>query len=757
MGSAIGIDLGTTNSVVAFKKKETKILLNRENNELTPSVIGLYKGKIIKGNPAVDRAELAPEDTITSIKRLMGRGYSDDTVEKMKKQMLYEIVEASDATGGDVRVILDGKEYSPIEISAMILEKLKEDANMRLNPDVDVTGAVITVPAYFSESQKDATRKAGWKAGLKVKKVLDEPTAAAIAYGVNEMDPSESKIVLVYDLGGGTFDVSILMITGGAFMQMDVEGDMWLGGDDFDQKIIDYVLQMIKDEYGVDSRSNTRFMMVLKKEAEKAKKELSSMDSTDVFITDKLEDDEGNYIDVDVEITRERFEHMIKEKVLSTVDIIHMAIENANLTIDEIDNVILVGGSTTIPIVQRAVTDIFGKEKVLRNVDPMKCVSQGAAILAAVSEEFECPECKTVNPNDAKKCSKCGFGFTPVVIGGVTPMAIGILTHGEKFEVIVEKNTPYLKSTPPITREFFTAIADTRKLRIPVYSHDNVKNEMIRECIVWLPIPKGTPAETPVDVSFALDDDGILKTVIVKLKDGSGEMVEVKPDRGNTWISKMEEEINTLGETIEEKRKIGDPEKEAVEGFLQIEDKIAVAMSSGNEEPAKKLLDKLRETVENFGSSDDKPEWAMNKEYNCFLLESMINNYNWYIDADKINEISNLIEDTNKAIKDDDETKADKLLIKALDNAPWETWELVQGRQMSAAGEKYNHPKVKTLQKIIIDIDADLKSKNWESLASAINNDMKPLVKEIRDFLNEINDEPPEEIKHDGGLKTEQS
>ena len=414
MESAIGIDLGTTNSVVAFKKKETIILLNRENNELTPSVVGLYKGKIIKGSLAVDRAELAPKDTITSIKRLMGRGYSDDTVQKMKKKMLYEIVEPSDATADDVRVILGGKEYSPIEISAMILEKLKEDANMRLNPDVDVIGAVITVPAYFSESQKDATRKAGWKAGLKVKKILDEPIAAAIAYGIDEPDSPETKIVLVYNLGRGTFDVSVLMINAGAFVQMNIEGDMWLGGNDFNQKIIDYILREIKDEYGVDGRDNIRLMMVLKKEAEKAKKELSSMDSTDVFITDKLEDEEGNYIDVDVEITRERFEHMIEERVLSTIDIVHKAIENANLTINEIDNVILVGGSTTIPMVQRAVIDIFGEEKVLKNIDPMKCVSQGAAILAAIRKEFECPECNMVNPNDAEKCSNCYYDFTNI-------------------------------------------------------------------------------------------------------------------------------------------------------------------------------------------------------------------------------------------------------------------------------------------------------------------------------------------------------
>lgn len=508
-GSAIGIDLGTTNSVMAYLNQKgmtnVKVLQNQESDELTPSVVGWYKGKLIKGSTAVDRAESAPADTITSIKRLVGRAYSDPAVRKAKEKMLYEIVKPSDATTEDVRVLLGGREYSPIEISAMILEKLKEDANMRLKPGVTVTDAVITVPAYFNEKQKDATRKAGWKAGLKVGKVLDEPTAAAIAYGVDELDPEESKTILVYDLGGGTFDVSVLMIAGGAFVQMDVEGDMWLGGDDFDQKIVDYVLQEIKDEYDVDGRGNLGFMMALKKEAEKAKKALSSMSSADVFITDKLEDDEGNYIDVDVEITRERFERMIGEEMRSTIDLVQMAIKNAKLTVDEIDNVILVGGSTTIPMVQRAVTDVFGEEKVLRNVDPMKCVSQGAAILAArLAPEFECPECGVINSNDAEECSECGYKFNSVVVVDVTPMALGIHTHEGKFEEIVEKGTSY--PTPPITREFYTS-TNMRRIKRPVYVYDDVQDTKELMCTVWIPLPRGTPASTPVDVTFALDDD----------------------------------------------------------------------------------------------------------------------------------------------------------------------------------------------------------------------------------------------------------
>ena len=416
MAKAIGIDLGTTNSVAGIKKGDIKILLNREGEETTESCVGWYKsrkgdGQVLVGGPAIDKMLSAPEDTIISIKRLMGRAYSDPDVQKVKKKFLYEVVLPSDGTDDDLRVVMGGKQYSPIQISSMILKKIKEDAEERLNDKVEQ--AVITVPAYFTDKQIDATRKAGWVAGLKVQRVLAEPTAAAIAYEVDNIDDNTAKTILIYDLGGGTFDVSILSIAGGVFAELGKTGNMWLGGDDFDQKIIDYVIEKVEEEYGIDiekieESKRRRFKLALKKEAEKAKKALSSTINTDITMIGMLEDEERNLIDVVVDLSRDQFEQMIQNDIKKSIELVHTAIKNAYLSPEQIDNVILVGGSTMIPMTKRALTDVFDKDRVLVNVDPMKCVAQGAGILAArLGEEIECPECKTPNPINNKKCLKC--------------------------------------------------------------------------------------------------------------------------------------------------------------------------------------------------------------------------------------------------------------------------------------------------------------------------------------------------------------
>ena len=243
MAKVIGCDLGTTNSVIAIRQAEMKVLQSRENQDSIPSVVGSHRDQIIVGSLAVDRMMSAPENTIVSIKRLMGRAYRDPEVERVKSRYLYKIVPPSEGTDDDLRVMLGGRQYSPIEISSQILKKVKEDAELRLNDAVEF--AVITVPAYFSDKQRDATRKAGQMAGLKVQKILDEPTAAAIAFGVDNVGPNDAANILVYDLGGGTFDISVLTVVGGIFAQLDIEGDMWLGGDDFDHKIMDCVIEHV--------------------------------------------------------------------------------------------------------------------------------------------------------------------------------------------------------------------------------------------------------------------------------------------------------------------------------------------------------------------------------------------------------------------------------------------------------------------------------------------------------------------------------
>jgi len=657
---SIGIDFGYKNCRMAYKSRDLSILLNREGEDITPAVVGMHRGEIIVGRMAVDLAEFVPKDTIFSIKQLVGRSYSDPVVQRLKEEVLYEIVPASDGSE-EVRVILGGKEYSPIDISSMILKKLKEDAEMRLGSEV--THAVITVPTYFTEKQKDAMRWAGWKAGLKVQRILDEPTAAAIAYGVDMLSPDEVKTILVYDLGGGTFDVSVLMIAGGTFAVLDIEGNMWLGGDEFDQKIVDYVLQHIKDEYGVDGRGNPRFMIKLKKECEKAKKQLSSMSETVIFLPGILEDENGNFIDVDVEITRERFERMIENEVKSTIDLVHTAIENANLTIDQIDNVLLVGGSTMIPMVQRALIDVFGEDKILRNVNPMECVAYGAGILAArLGPVIVCPKCGTINSSKEERCTNCEYEFIRLP-GTVTPKPLGIQAKGDKFEIIIPKGTPY--PTEPVTRTFYTSAPNMRRIKIPIYcGFDEVasKNEIMGT--VWMVLPKGVPVDTPVDVTFALDDSGILKKAIVKLKDGSGRMVEYDIDRGRDWTSGVEKDLKAVEEELENKRKKGDVSTETVEKIMEKIDEVTELMNKGDKEHALEDTEKIRKEVEKIGPAEEKG-WKQKAEGLCNYTDFILAQYNWLLDANTNYKLRKLVEELRDAVKYDDqelgERKTDEL------------------------------------------------------------------------------------------------
>ena len=669
-GISIGIDLGTTNSVMTHKRRDLRTIQNREGEDLTPSVVGFYEGEIIIGSNAVDRAEAAPRDTIVSIKRLMGRAYSDSEVQKLKEKVLYEVVKPTDGTEEDMRVILKGNEYSPIDISSMIVKKLKEDAEMRLNGKV--THAVITVPAYFTEKQKDATRWAGWKAGLKVQRILDEPTAAAIAYGVDVLSPEEVKTILVYDLGGGTFDVSVLTIAGGTFAQLDIEGNMWLGGDDFDQKIMDYVLQHIKDKYGVDGKDNIRFMIVLKRECEKAKKQLSSMSKTTIFLPGKLEDVDRNFIDVDVEITRERFERMIENEVKSTIDLVHEAIKNAELTIDQIDNVLLVGGSTMIPMVQRALIDVFGEDKILRNVDTMECVAHGAGILAArLGKVVECPECGTVNSSKDERCTNCGYTFINVKIGPVIPKSLGILAKGKKFEIIIPKGTPY--PTDPVTRTFYTSRPNMRRIEVPIYCRDEVQEENEHMGTVWMVLPKGVPIDIPVDVTFALDDDGILKKGVVKLKDGSGRMVEVPDiDRGRDWKSGIEAALKKAEDELENSRREGFASAETVEKIMEKIDDVTEAMNKGDKELVLELAGKIKKEVEKIDGGE-VDQWKQKAKGLCINTDFLLEQYNWHLDADTNYKLHKLVEELREAIEYDDQERCERKideLIKAIKALP---------------------------------------------------------------------------------------
>ncbi|MBM3318228.1 MAG: Hsp70 family protein, partial [Candidatus Eisenbacteria bacterium] len=534
MGVAIGIDLGTSNTVAAIRGKDLRVLQNVESQDLTPSVVGTYKKKTSVGQRALDQMLLAPRDTILSIKRLMGRGYRDQQVQEVRKHHVYAIVEPSDGTDDDLRVVMDGKQYSPIEISAMILKKAKEDAELRLNDKVEY--AVITVPAYFTEKQKDATRKAGLLAGLKVQKILDEPTAAAIAFGIDNLGQDDSRTILIYDLGGGTFDVSVLTIVGNIFAQLDIEGNMWLGGDNFDCRIMEHVLQHIQGVYGMDARQRPDFMVKLKERAEQAKKALSCMGRAAICIPGVLTDVGGRVIDIEVELSRAEFEQMIAADVASSIELVRLAIRNAGeaMTPEQIDHVILVGGSSYIPLVRKSLAEVFGEQKLMMNVDPMKCVAFGAAALSAKwGEKVECPKGHE-NPGQNMVCEVDGCG-EPLTTGGtveVTGMHYGIQAKGDKFEVIISKGSTF--PTPePVKKNFRTPSPNLKRLRVPVYAGFDLvasKNEL--QFTIWLELPDNVPADTPLDVALGLDKDGILDKVRVALLDGSGTHIETYIGRG---------------------------------------------------------------------------------------------------------------------------------------------------------------------------------------------------------------------------------
>lgn len=403
---AIGIDLGTTNSVAAYcelGRRDPRVLATSAGENLTPSVVSLRRskrspdGERLVGRAALNYAPSAPEDTIFSIKRLMGRDFADPAIAQVRKTFNYKVVRGPNEDPR-AHVEFGGATRTPIQISAMILGKVKEDAEKFLGEAV--THAVITVPAYFNEGQRAATREAGEQAGLVVKKIIDEPTAAAIAFGV-QMQPGDRHRILVYDLGGGTFDISILQMVRDQqgrdqFQVMQIEGDNWLGGDDFDQRIVEKIIRSMKAEYKVDPSGDKKFLLLAKSKAEEVKRALSQAVEADIVIPAAYRTDQGVMVDVEATVTRDEFEGMIRSYVDKSMELVRKALAQQNLTPEDVSDVLLVGGSTLVPLVYQAVENVFGKGKVRRNINPMECVALGASVLAATLRGVECPnsQCK---------------------------------------------------------------------------------------------------------------------------------------------------------------------------------------------------------------------------------------------------------------------------------------------------------------------------------------------------------------------------
>lgn len=677
MGRYVGIDLGTTNSVVAVMDgPRPRILENREGQLQTRSIVGLRRrrregeetAEILVGEPALANWGLAVGDTVVSIKRLMGRGVADPEVQKVMQWAQYQIREPSDGTRDSARVVLGGVEHSPIDVSEKILRKLKEDAEYRLGEEV--THAVITVPAYFSHIQKDATRKAGKQAGLRVIKILDEPTAAAVAYGMDTED-AEARTILVYDLGGGTFDISVLIMAGGTFAPLNLEGDMWLGGDNFDQALVERAVQQVEREFGIDPTGNARFMVELRKAAQRVKETLSSSSAADLIVAGLLQD-RGELVDLVMEVTREEFENLVRSPVDRTVELVEKALRNANLTPDDIDAVLMAGNATTVPLVQRSMEELFGPEKVRRTIHPKHCVAMGAAIVAAVmggrmvcgAPDPDDPgrECGEVNAPDADRCARCGAPLAPEVpdpnapaplvrsLGGIAPFSYGAQISGDVFVEFVKKGDTYPTESPRM-HVFRTQRAGARMISIPIFGGDDHErasaNERQGEAFTIL--PPGLPAGTAVRVKLWLDTDGVFD-LSAHLEDGTN----LRP-----WVvEKGEAQDRAVQTLVRVERLLGElatlATPDEVQKLEEAREGVFAQMRDDDFGEALRLAEALEEAAGRVGVGDT-PEAIRRKGENLVrFTERVLEHYGWAFHPDQAAALRDLAARTQEALAEGD-------------------------------------------------------------------------------------------------------
>jgi molecular chaperone DnaK len=503
MAKVIGIDLGTTNSVVAVVEGgNPTVIANQEGSRLTPSVVGFTKdGEILVGQVAKRQAITNPENTVFSIKRFMGRRH-DEVLQEIKL-VPYKVVKASN---GDARVEVRGKEYAPPEISAMILRKLKEAAEAYLGEKV--SQAVITVPAYFNDSQRQATKDAGKIAGLEVLRIINEPTAAALAYG---LDKKKDETIAVYDLGGGTFDISILEIGEGVFEVKATNGDTHLGGDDFDQRVMDWIAEEFRKEHGIDLRKDRMALQRLKEAAEKAKCELSTTLQTEINLPFVTADASGPKHLV-LTLTRAKLEALVAELVERTLGPCRQAMQDAGVTPKDINEVILVGGQTRMPKVQEAVKQLFGKEPH-KGVNPDEVVAVGAAVQAAIIAR---------DPN-----------VKDMVLLDVTPLSLGIETLGAVMTPLITRNT----TIPTKKSEVFTTAADSQtSVEVHVLQGERPMARDNRTLgkfhLVGIPpAPRGVPQ---IEVTFDIDANGILNVSAKDTATGKQQNITITASSGLT-------------------------------------------------------------------------------------------------------------------------------------------------------------------------------------------------------------------------------
>ncbi len=577
MSKILGIDLGTTNSAMAVVEGgEATIIENKEGNRTTPSVVAINKaGERLVGQIAKRQAVTNPKNTIFSVKRLIGRSFGETKIQEDLKLLPYEILKAN----GGVKVKMDGKEYSPQEVSAMILQKLKADAEDKLGEKI--TDVIITVPAYFDDSQRQATKDAGEIAGLNVKRIINEPTAAALAYGLNK---KKDEQIVVYDLGGGTFDVSVLEIGDDTIEVKSTHGDTHLGGDDFDQKIIDWIASEFKKQEGIDLSQDQMALQRLKEAAEKAKHELSTTMQTEInqpFITT----DANGPKHLNLSLSRAKLEELVGDLAKRTLDSCKAAIKEAGFEIKDIDEIVLVGGQTRMPLIQKTVEDFFGK-KPHSGMNPDEVVAIGAAIQGGVLQ------------GDVKD----------VLLLDVTPLSLGIETMGGISTKLIEKNT----TIPTNKTQVFSTAADSQpSVDINILQGEREMASGNKSLGRFMldgipPAPRGVPQ---IEVSFDIDANGILNVSAKDKATGKEQKITIQASSGlsKDEIENMKKDAELHADDDKKKKELIEVKNTAESLIYSTEKTLKDAGDKIKEEDKKEMNEKI-EAVKKVKDSDNLEE-----------------------------------------------------------------------------------------------------------------------------------------------------